>query len=157
MHKTSTQRSDQTSGTTSTMKRICGGYVLRAQSVAPTPASSDTSQNYDSSDKSQDVNSFDYEPRRQQFRCEEDEALSASLDEESVQLRDDFKREGRLNYQVEDLKEKLKTSLTKNVEWQHQLDDALMTHLQDQRMIKTVAKGHEELKVDVARSRRMLE
>nr|CCA21104.1 AlNc14C111G6420 [Albugo laibachii Nc14] len=88
---------------------------------------------------------------------EENEALSAFLADKSVQLRDALEREVRITTQVEDVKNKLQTSLKKNEEYQHRLDDALVTHVQDQRKIKIAMEGQEQLKADVAASRKMLE
>nr|CCA24573.1 AlNc14C246G9570 [Albugo laibachii Nc14] len=88
---------------------------------------------------------------------EENEVLSASLADKSEDLRNALERERRFNHQVEDLKEKLQTSLKKNEECQQQLDDALATHLEDQRTIKLATVGQQQLKADVAGSRKMLE
>nr|CCA26107.1 AlNc14C347G10867 [Albugo laibachii Nc14] len=83
---------------------------------------------------------------------QESEALSRSLADKLEELRDALKRERRLNAQTKHLKDKLETSLTKNAECQYQLDDALMTYLQDQRMIKNSTERYKELKADVERS-----
>ena len=87
----------------------------------------------------------------------EKEALSAALADKSVQLRDALQREVRLNAQVGDLKEKLEVLLTKNVKYQLRLHEARVTHVEDEKKIKMATKGQEQLKADVARSRKMLE
>nr|CCA18153.1 AlNc14C46G3707 [Albugo laibachii Nc14] len=191
------QRSVRTSATPAMMKRVGGGYVLRAPSVEPSqqeqrvtrPPTNEAQPRTSratvaiqpatrrattfptrnrvgtvavaQSGRAETTETYQTDSSEVTQWKEEKEALAATLANKSEQLRDALEHEGRLNCEVEDLKKNLQTSRNKNAECQKQLDDALMTHLQDEQTIKTATEVHEELKADVARSvarsRQMLE